>query len=538
MKEMFKFVEKRKLILIFVLATIQNIAAYGTSFCFSYFATSPLTIEKLHQLLISLIILYIISMSLKWLFIHFSQTFLYKIEFDAKNYFYKKLQTIEPSNLTQYHTGYIQSLIERSSQDYSIIIENILYDLIPLIVGLISFIYMACKQSLFLGITCTVIFLIASVIRYYMQKKRQDTKNKKSKSNASYNGTLIDFIQNIFTVIKLNAEEFTNDRLIEKEKIFLKDLQKHENKTANIYVVFNFFTNLVYIVVIIFCIQMLKNGEDALPYLVFYISIIGKVATNLSTYSKRIDNIFSFRIHKKQLNEIIGNKPEIKSTNDWETISIIGGEFSYQNRSKKIKIPEFVINKGDKISVMGESGQGKTTILNILAGTYQLNSGMFLFDGEELKNKRPDAVYISQDVELFDMSIKDNITLGKEVTKEQILQMFEDAGLIEWYKSLEKGLDEIVGERGIKLSAGQRQRLNIIRGILIDKEVYLFDEPTSNLDLESEEKIINMINKYLKEKTYIIVTHRESIKKLCNKHYLVENHTMNLDSSEDLCECN
>ena len=158
---------------------------------------------------------------------------------------------------------------------------------------------------------------------------------------------------------------------------------------------------------------------------------------------------------------------------------------------------------------------------------------MFLFDGEEFKNKRPDAVYISQDVELFDMSIKDNITLGKEVPKEQILQMFEDAGLIEWYKSLENGLDEIVGERGIKLSAGQRQRLNIIRGILIDKEVYFFDEPTSNLDLESEEKIINMINKYLKEKTYLIVTHRESIKKLCNKHYLVENHTMNLDGSED-----
>lgn len=535
MKEMFEFVDKKKLILIFVLATMQNIVVYGTSFCFSYFATSPLTIEKLYQLLISLIIIYIVSLSLKWLFIHFSQIFLYQIEFDAKNYFYKKLQTIEHKNLAQYHTGYIQSLIERSSQDYSIIIENVLYDLIPLLVGLISFIYMACKQSLVLGIICTLIFCSASIIRYFMQKERQITKKKMSESKAEYNGTLIDFIQNIFTVIELNAEKFTNKRLIEKENIFLKDLQKHENKTANIHVVFNFFTNSVYIVVIIFCILMLKNGEDALPYLIFYISIIGKVTTSLGTYSKRLDNIFSFRVHKRQLNDIIGNQTQIESTNEWKQISIVDGEFYYQDRNQKIQIPNFSIGKGDKISVMGESGQGKTTILNILSGTYQLSSGKLLFDNSKLKNKKPDIVYISQDVELFDMSIRDNITLGKEIAQEKIIEMFEDAGLIEWYESLEKGLDEIVGERGIKLSAGQRQRLNIIRGILIDKDVYFFDEPTSNLDIESEEKIVSMIEKYLKDKTYIIVTHRESIKSLCNKHYVFENHIMNLESSMDLC---
>ena len=100
---------------------------------------------------------------------------------------------------------------------------------------------------------------------------------------------------------------------------------------------------------------------------------------------------------------------------------------------------------------------------------------------------------------------------------------------MEWYNNLNYGLDEIVGEKGIKLSAGQRQRLNIIRGILINKDVYFFDEPTSNLDKESEEKIVSMIDKYLNDKTYIIVTHRESIKRLCNKHYVFEDHTMHED---------
>ena len=104
--------------------------------------------------------------------------------------------------------------------------------------------------------------------------------------------------------------------------------------------------------------------------------------------------------------------------------------------------------------------------------------------------------------------------------------MFEDAGLTEWFLNLENGLETVVGEKGVKLSAGQKQRLNLIRGILIDKDLYFFDEPTSNLDSVSEEKITNMIEKYLSDKTYVIVTHRPRLTGLCNKHYRFENHIM------------
>ena len=92
--------------------------------------------------------------------------------------------------------------------------------------------------------------------------------------------------------------------------------------------------------------------------------------------------------------------------------------------------------------------------------------------------------------------------------------------------NLENGLETVVGEKGVKLSAGQKQRLNLIRGILIDKDLYFFDEPTSNLDSISEEKITNMIEKYLSDKTYVIVTHRSRLTGLCNKHYRFENHIM------------
>lgn len=307
-------------------------------------------------------------------------------------------------------------------------------------------------------------------------------------------------------------------------------MQVNEDKTANIRVTFDFFTNLVYIVIIILAIITTNSGEDALPYLLFYISIIGKVTSKLEKSSQEIEHLFRFQVSKKQLDEIIGNFDEFTLTNNWKQLQIIDGVFSYKQRSRKILIPNFKFNKKDKISVTGKSGQGKTTILNILSGIYELNSGKILIDNKDFKNEKIDVAFISQDVELFDLSIRENLTLGKNISDERILKLFEDAGLMEWYQNLENGLDEMVGEKGVRLSAGQRQRLNIIRGILIDKDVYFFDEPTSNLDKESEEKIVKMIDKYLNNKTYIIVTHRESIKRLCNKHYVFENHEMTLEN--------
>ncbi len=149
-----------------------------------------------------------------------------------------------------------------------------------------------------------------------------------------------------------------------------------------------------------------------------------------------------------------------------------------------------------------------------------------LIDNKEQKNCRLDLVFVSQEVELFDLSIRDNLCLGKNIPDEILFQLLDEAGLMNWYNELPEGLETMVGERGIKLSAGQKQRLNLIRGILMNKDLYFFDEPTSNLDMVSEEKIANMIKKYLNDKTYVIVTHKTKLKELCNKHYIFNNHMM------------
>lgn len=397
---------------------------------------------------------------------------------------------------------------------------------IPLIIGGTSILIMVCRQSIVTGIICISISALAVILKYKMLKKNKVYQKNVNIEESKYNAALIDFIQNTIAVRKLNIREFCSKKITEFSNGYLKETKINERKRSNTNATFTGLIDLLYLVVLVSTIIMVYNGEDGLPYLLFYLSVIGKISKDLNNLVRLIDYNETFKISKSQLDEYFKDSKEIKLVKDFDKVKLQEVVFSYTEGSSKILIPEFILEKGDKISIVGESGQGKTTTMNILAGLYPLENGELLIDNKKITDSRLDLVFVSQEVELFDLSIRDNLVLGKDIPKEKILELLEEAGLMGWYNELPNGLDTMVGERGVKLSAGQKQRLNLIRGILIDKDLYFFDEPTSNLDIVSEEKITNMIEKYLKDKTYVIVTHRPKLKQLCNKHYVFENHMM------------
>lgn len=359
-----------------------------------------------------------------------------------------------------------------------------------------------------------------------MMNKKQKYDKQVRKEKSRYNATFIDFIQNIISVRKLNINDFCNKKISENSEQYLKTTKVNEIKRSNMNAVFTGLMNLLYVVVLISTIIMVKNDEDGLPYLLFYMAALGKLYTELNNIMKLIDIAVRFKGAKEQLDNFFNGSTKIELIDKFNKVKLSNVIFLYNKDSTKIRIPEFILEKGDKISIVGESGQGKTTTINILAGLFPLSNGELQIDDNTVKDKRLDLVFVSQEVALFDLSIRDNLCLGKNISDDRIIELLKEAGLLEWYKELPDGLDTMVGERGVKLSAGQKQRLNLIRGILIDKDLYFFDEPTSNSDNLSEEKITNMIEKYLRDKTYVIVTHRPRLKELCNKHYTFEDHIM------------
>ena len=526
MKELLKIVGKKLFIWSIIINTIYSLATYGESFALSYFGTSPLTLEKIIKLTICILVVDIVMLISGKIASYIDNVNNRKTQTTIQKYYFKKLESMTMEQISNTHTGYIDKLITNLSFYFFEMTWQFEISVIPLIIGGTSILIMVCRQSIITGIICIIISALAVFLKYKMIKNKQKYQKEVNDAEAKYNATFIDFIQNLIAVRKLNIGKFCEKKIDKTSDEYLKATKINERKKSNANGIFTSLMNLLYLVVLISTIIMVKNGEDGLPYLLFYMSALGKLYSDLNSLVRLIDISERFKTTKKQLDEYFNDSKEIKLINNFNEVKLTNVIFSYTKNSTKVKIPEFILNKGDKISIMGESGQGKTTVMNILAGLYPLTKGKLLINKKNENNARLDLVFVSQEVDLFDLSIRDNLCLGKNIPDEKIFELLDEAGLTNWYNELPNGLETMVGERGIKLSAGQKQRLNLIRGILIDKELYFFDEPTSNLDALSEEKITNMIDKYLKDKTYVIVTHRPKLKELCNKHYVFEEHMM------------
>lgn len=526
MLELIKIVDKKRLILLSIVKIINNLSVFGVAFAFKFFVVEPLVFEKLIYLLISLLVLYVIRFVSRYIDQVLNHAFFTNMKYDIERYYFDKITKMNINKFIDSHTGYIHNMVEKTAYSFYHIIDYFLECYLSLIIGFSSLIYATVTDNTYLSIIIMLFLIIPIVIKYFLVKKQEDIRKEYKKLRANSDAILIDFTSNLNTVRKLGIEKFAMDTIKKKGEEVYKKLKEGNLLNGFIGITYDVFTYLTYIFLVVETYNQLKMGNDALAYFMFYFTIIKELVSNMSQISRSITLGLRFRTDKMQIDECIGNLDYTKKIKLDYDIEIRDGLFFYKDRGVKVKIPNFKLQKGDKVSVMGPSGEGKTTILNILYGMYELKDGKMYIKEKEVKNKKLDVVYISQEVDLFDLTIRENLTLGENISDEKILELINKAGLYEWFKNLPNGLDEYIGERGVKLSAGQRQRLNIIRGILKDNDVYFFDEPTSNLDVLSEEKIIELIDEYLKDKTYIIVTHREKIKNICNKHYILKNHVM------------
>ena len=204
--------------------------------------------------------------------------------------------------------------------------------------------------------------------------------------------------------------------------------------------------------------------------------------------------------------------------------------FSYQHPYKEIfKDINLEINKGDKIGIIGRSGAGKTTFLEILCGLLPPDKGdIRIYDNENksCKTSVDFFTYVSQDVLLIEGSIKNNIGFGiqeKLIDLKKIEEVCKVTDLSDFLNSLDNKLDTQIGELGSKLSGGQKQRISIARALYFDKEIIILDEATSALDFTTEKNIIHNLKLAYPEKTLIIISHREASLSFCDKILEVKN---------------
>ena len=237
---------------------------------------------------------------------------------------------------------------------------------------------------------------------------------------------------------------------------------------------------------------------------------------------------------QKRINEFLKQEPQILNYQD-NSVEIKGNiefknvTFTYEDTNiTALKNISFKVNRGETLAIIGKTGSGKSTILELIGRLYDVEKGEILIDGINIKdhnlyNLRDSIGYVPQDAFLFSDSIRNNIRFGKtNATDEEVIEAAKNASVHKNIKGFSKGYDTVLGERGITLSGGQKQRVSIARAIIHDPQILLFDDSLSAVDTETEEEILQNLFKISKNKTTILVSHRISSAKNADRIIILE----------------
>ncbi len=457
------------------------------------------------------------------------------IEFDLKN---EVFQHYEKLSLNFYKKNRTGDLMNRISEDVSkvrmYVGPAIMYSVntITLFVVVISYmVSIAPELTLY-----TVAPLPILSISIY---KLSVAIHKRSTVVQEFLSKLTTFTQESFsgiTVIKaygiepLTHENFTELSNASKEKNL--DLAKVQALFFPLMVLLIGFSNIL--VIYIGGKQFIEGTIQEFGIIVQFILYVNMLTWPVATVGWVSSIIQQAEASQVRINEFLSQEPEI--TNSVTQKTPITGDISFDNVSftyddtniTALKNLSFEVKNGETIGIIGKTGSGKSTILDLMGRLYDVSSGEIRIDGVPIRNLnlndlREDIGYVPQDAFLFSDTIKNNIKFGKENgTDEEVYQASKNAVVHKNIIDFSKGYDTILGERGITLSGGQKQRVSIARAIIKNPAILLFDDCLSAVDTETEEEILSNLNKISHHKTTFIVSHRVSTTKNADKIIVLE----------------
>lgn len=271
--------------------------------------------------------------------------------------------------------------------------------------------------------------------------------------------------------------------------------------------------------------RMLSLGD-----LVAFITYLSMLNRPIIAFGFFIINYKRAMVSANKIFEVLDTEPEVREEPEAVEIKEVKGAiefrnvtFGYVEGKPVLKGISFKIRPGEKVAIVGGTGSGKSTILKLIPRFYDPWSGQVLIDGIDVRKVKLSSLrrhigIVHQDVFIFSGTIKDNIAYGKPNAKmDEIIEAARIAGIHDFISQLPKGYETPVAERGITLSGGQRQRIAIARAILMNPEILLLDDPTSNLDAETEVRVVEALKKLIEDRTAIIVTQRLSTLKLADR---------------------
>lgn len=502
------------------------------------FSNGILSLDVFSQILIVVAITYIIirlfMAIFDWLNSRTINTLDAKLMFDVKQKFFNHIVHLSHGFHTTHKTGSLISRLGRGQSGVERMTDFIAFNIAPLVFQLVL---VGLSVFYFSRITTLIIVLtIFSVIAYsfILQQLQRAANIKHNEAEDIEKANIADVFTNIDSIKYFGKESTIKSR-------FAKILARTKEAALRNWNYFSWMNlgqsliisigsfSLFYVTISSFINKEINIGTVVLIY-TMYFNLMGPMFGFISG----MRNFYRSMADFNDLFQYGKVENDIKDAPNAKVLDIKSGKvefrnisFSHQNR-KIISNVSLVINSGEKIALVGHSGCGKTTLVKLLYRFYDVNSGSILIDGHDIKHFRQESLrselsIVPQECILFDDTIYNNITFSKpHANRAEVFKAIKFAQLDQFINLLPSRENTIVGERGVRLSGGEKQRVSIARAILADKKVLVLDEATSSLDSKTEYSIQADLERLMENRTSIIIAHRLSTVMKADKIIVIE----------------
>ncbi len=403
---------------------------------------------------------------------------------------------------------------------------------IPLLSSALKLIGMVCVISvinwqLALVALSVVPFLYVFADNYNKRMRSKYRKIQKLESNVL---SIIQEVLTSFRVVKaFGMEENEQERFVHHANKTLKQRILLSVAEGSFGILINTITAIGTAAVIYLGVSHVLSGKITLGELLIVLTYLSQLYGPLKSISQQITNLQSSFVGASRALELLDEIPDVtekphakalhraKGLIEYEDVS-----FSYEEGNPILKDISFTIQPGSRVGIKGRTGAGKTTLVSLLPRFYDVSAGSILLDGEDVREfKLPDLrnqfSIVLQDSVLFSTTIAENIMYAKVgASEEEVIEAAKAANAHDFIMSLPDGYQTKVGERGMRLSGGERQRIALARAFLKDAPILLLDEPTSSVDTQTEELIMDAMERLMANRTTIMIAHRLTTLEKCD----------------------
>lgn len=499
-------------------------------------------LDSINQIALALVGIIVIQVIFSFLRVYlFAQVSEYSMA-DIRKALYQKYLSLPMSFYDKHRSGELMSRITADvallQDTFSVTLAEFFRQIITLIVGLGILFFKTPKLTFFMLGVMPVLVIGAIIFGKFIRKLSKKTQDQLAESNIIVEET----IQAIATVKAFTNEIFeTNRYSVTQNNVIKTALKAATYRGAFVsFILFALFGSVI--AVLWYGATLVADGSltigDLTSFIIYSMFIGGSIGGLGSLYgqiqkgigaSERVLEILNEDSEPYNMNPNASNSAN--QTPIEGSISFKDVRFSYPTRTdvEVLKGLSFDIKAGEKIALVGHSGAGKSTIIQLLERFYNPQSGKIEIDGKnsldyDLSFYRSAIGIVPQEILLFGGTIKENIAYGKPTaTEEEIIDAAKQANAFKFIETFPEGLNTLVGERGVKLSGGQRQRVAIARAILRNPKILILDEATSSLDAESEHLVQEALDTLMKDRTTIIIAHRLATIRKVDTIYVIEN---------------